>query len=188
MSLARKLFAAPARFWMNWPIWGGLLAMLLLAKHAWVVFAPSEHAVPSTTTATPSAQTEQLFGVVNTATSTASVSGIRPIGIFASSTRGFAVMQTDTGQIGVGVGGQIAPGVRLVETHADYVILERDGARQRVDLSKAPAAAGAAPAQAASSVRGDAIADAQAQALNKLSPEQRKILQLQQQELIRGKH
>ncbi|OIR05884.1 hypothetical protein GALL_120110 [mine drainage metagenome] len=188
MSLARKLFAAPARFWMNWPLWGGLLAMLLLAKHAWVVFAPSEHAVPSTTAATQSAQTEQLFGVVNTATSTASVSGIRPIGIFASSTRGFAVMQTDTGQIGVGVGGQIVPGVRLIETHADYVILERDGARQRVDLSKAPAAGGAAPAQAASSVRGDSIADAQAQALNKLSPEQRKILQLQQQELIRGKH
>lgn len=188
MSLARKLFAAPARFWMNWPLWGGLLAMLLLAKHAWVVFAPSEHAVPSTTAATQSAQTEQLFGVVNTATSTASVSGIRPIGIFASRTRGFAVMQTDTGQIGVGVGGQIVPGVRLIETHADYVILERDGSRQRVDLSKAPAAGGVAPAQAASSVRGDPIADAQAQALNKLSPEQRKILQLQQQELIRGKH
>ena len=162
--------------------------MLLLAKHAWVVFAPSEHAVPSTTAATQSAQTGQLFGVVNTAISTASVSGIRPIGIFASRTRGFAVMQTDTGQIGVGVGGQIVPGVRLVETHSDYVILERDGSRQRVDLSKAPAAGGVAPAPAASPVHGDPIADAQAQSLNKLSPEQRKILQLQQQELIRGKH
>ena len=190
MSLARKLFAAPARFWINWPLWGGLLAMLLLAKHVWVVFAPSEHAVPSTTTATQSAQTEQLFGSVNVATSTASLGGIRAIGIFASRNNGFAVMQTETGQVGVGLGGQVVPGVRLVETHSDYVILERDGSRQRVDLSQAPAAGGAAQAQAqaASPVRGDSIADAQAQALNKLSPDQRKILQLQQQELIRGKH
>lgn len=188
MSLARKLFAAPARLWMNWPLWGGVLATLLLAKHAWVVFAPSEHAVPSTTTATQSAQTEQLFGSVNTATSTASLAGIRPIGIFASRNNGFAVLQTETGQVGVGVGSLVVPGVRLVETHSDYVVLERDGARQRVDLSKAPAAGGVAPVQAASAVRGDSIADAQAQALNKLSPDQRKILQLQQQELIRGKH
>lgn len=193
MSLARKLFAAPARLWMNWPLWGGLLATLLLAKHAWVVFAPSEHAVPGTTTATQSAQTEQLFGTVNVATSTASLGGIRPIGIFASRNSGFAVLQTETGQIGVGVGGQVVPGVRLVETHSDYVILERDGSRQRVDLSKAPAAgaaaaAGTAPVQAASPVRADPIADAQAQALSKLSPEQQKILQLQQQELIRGRH
>ncbi|WP_283745423.1 type II secretion system protein N [Sideroxydans sp. CL21] len=188
MSLARKVFAAPARIWINWPLWGGLLAMLLLAKHAWVLFAPSEHAVPSTTTTTQAAQTEQLFGSVNTAASTASLGGIRAIGIFASRNNGFAVMQTETGQIGVGLGGQIVPGVRLVETHSDYVILERDGSRQRVDLSKAPAAGGAAPVHVASPVHGDPIADAQAQALNKLSPEQRKILQLQQQELIRGKH
>ena len=164
MSLGRKVFAAPARLWMNWPFWGGLLAMLLLAKHAWVLFAPVEHAVPGTTAAAQSAQAEQL------------------IGIFASSKNGFAVMQTESGQIGVGVGGQVAPGVRLVETHPDYVVLERNGVRQRADLSKAPAAAGdIIPAGNAAPAPGT-----QAQILNRFTPEQKAILQQQQQALIRG--
>ncbi len=188
MSLARKVLAAPARLWFNWPLWGGMLAMLLLAKHAWVVFAPSEHAVPGTTTAAQSAQTGQLFGSVDVGASTASLAGIRPIGIFASRSKGFAIMQTESGQVGVGLGGQVVPGVRLVETHSDYVVLERDGVRQRVDLGKAPAADGAAPARVASPVRSDPATGLQAQALDKLPPEQRKILQQQQQELIRGTH
>ena len=152
MSLGRKVFAAPARLWMNWPLWGGLLATLLLAKHAWVLFAPSEHAVPGTVISAQSAQAEQLFGTVSTGTSTASLNGIRPIGIFASRKDGFAVMQTESGQVGVGLGGQVVPGVRLVETHPDYVILERNGTQQRVDLSQAPAdASGITPAGAAGS-------------------------------------
>lgn len=188
MSLARKVFAAPARLWMNWPLWGGLLAMLLLAKHAWVLFAPAEHAVPGTAVPTQATQAEQLFGSVNTASSSTSLNGIRPIGIFASSKSGFAVMQTETGQVGVGVGGQVVPGVRLVETHADHVILERNGVRQRVDLSKAPAAAsGITPLRSAVPVLSDPAAAAQIEMLNQFTPEQRKILQLQQQELIRGK-
>ena len=81
MSLGKKVFAAPARLWMNWPLWGGLLAVLLLTKHAWVLFAPAEHAIPGTTVATQAAQAEQLFGVVSTTTSSASLNGIRPIGI-----------------------------------------------------------------------------------------------------------
>ncbi len=182
MSLGRKLFAAPAKLWMNWPLWGGLLAMLLLSKHAWVLFAPAEHAVPGTTIAAQSAQAEQLFGSVSTSNASASLNGIRPIGIFASRKNGFAVLMTETGQIGVGVGGQVAPGVRLMETHADYVILEREGVRQRVDLSKAPAAAGMV-----SPVHSDAEPDAKIQMLNQLTPEQRKILQQQQKELIRGR-
>jgi hypothetical protein len=180
---------------MNWPLWGGLLAMLLLAKHVWVLFAPAEHAIPGTTVATQSAQAEQLFGTVSTASSSASLNGIRPIGIFASRKNGFAVMQTETGQIGVGLGGQVAPGIRLVETHADYVILERNGVQQRVDLSKAPVAAGgispaqdAVPVRAATPVRRDPIPAAQDQMLDRFTPEQRAILQQQQQELIRGRH
>ena len=139
MSLGKKVFAAPARLWMNWPLWGGLLAVLLLAKHVWVLFAPAEHAVPGTTIAPQSAQAEQLFGTVSTTTTSASINGIRPIGIFASRKNGFAVMMTETGQIGVGLGGEVVPGVRLVETQPEYVILERNGMRQRVDLGKAPA-------------------------------------------------
>jgi len=191
MSLGRKVFAAPARLWMNWPLWGGLLAMLLLAKHAWVLFAPAERAVPVTMGTSQSNQTEQLFGSVSTATASASLNGIRPIGIFASSKNGFAVMQTGTGQIGVGLGGQVAPGIRLVETHADYVILESNGTRQRADLSKTPAAAdGITPADNTTTVRDSTAAapNRLPQMLDHLTPEQRTILQRQQQELIRGRH
>jgi hypothetical protein len=206
MSLGKKAFAAPARLWMNWPLWGGLLAALLLAKHVWVLFAPAEHAVPATTVVSQSAQTEQLFGVVSTADSSASLNGIRPIGIFASRKNGFAVMMTETGQIGVGLGGEVAPGVRLLETHANHVILERNGVQHRVDLGNAPAATGGitqvqdtVQAQVQDTVqvrgftvppamRGMTIPPAGGQLLDQLTPEQQKILQQQQQELIRGRH
>jgi hypothetical protein len=171
------------------------LAVLLLAKHVWVLFAPAEHAVPGTTIAPQSAQAEQLFGTVTTTTTAASMNGIRPIGIFASRKNGFAVLMTESGQIGVGLGGEVVPGVRLVETQPDYVILERNGIKQRVDLSIAPAAAGgvspvpdAAPARATTPVRGDPIPAANGQLLEQLSPEQRMTLQQQQRELIRGRH
>ena len=195
MSLGKKVFAAPARLWMNWPLWGGLLAVLLLAKHVWVLFAPAENAVPGTTIAPQSAQAEQLFGTVATTTSAASMNGIRPIGIFASRKNGFAVLMTESGQIGVGLGGEVVPGVRLVETQPGYVILERNGVKQQVDLSIAPAATGgvspvpsAAPARATTPVRSEPIPAPKEQLLEQLTPEQRMTLQEQQRELIRGRH
>jgi len=184
MSLARKLFATPARIWMNWPLWGGLLAMLLLAKHVWVLFAPTEHAIPATAITTNSVQTEQLFGMVNASTSSASLSSIRPIGIFAHSTRGFAVMLTESGQIGVGLGEQVVPGVRLIETHADYVVLERNGIRQRVDLNTPPAATDNITT-ASSSVRIMTATTADRQMLDRLTPEQ--LLLIQQGNSSRGR-
>ncbi len=189
MSLGKKVFAAPARLWMNWPLWGGLLAVLLLTKHAWVLFAPAEHAIPGTAVATQAAQAEQLFGIVSTTSSSASLNGIRPIGIFASSKHGFAVMMTETGQVGVGLGGEVVPGVRLVETQPQYVILERNGVRQRVDLSLAPAATGGVtPVQNVAPIRGMTVPPAGGQLLDQLTPEQQAILQQQQQELRRGRH
>jgi hypothetical protein len=191
MSLGKKVFAAPARLWMNWPLWGGLLAMLLLAKHAWVLFAPAERAVPVSTDAPQSAQVGQLFGTVSTSAASASLNGIRPIGIFASRKNGFAVMMTGSGQVGVGLGGEVAPGIRLVETHADYVVLERNGARHRVDLAKEPVAGGGAvAANNDTPMRNDAApaTNGMQPLLSQLTPEQRRILQRQQQELIRGRH
>lgn len=192
MSLASKVFAAPARLWMNWPLWGGLLAMLLLAKHAWVLFAPAELAVPSSAIASQSDRAGQIFGTVNAVSSSASLNGIRPVGIFAGGENGFAVMQTGSGQVGVGVGSQVVPGVRLVETHADYVILERNGMRQRVDLDMAPAATGGiTPVQDDNQVRSDLspATKIQQRVLDRLPPEQRAILQhQQQQDMTRGRH
>lgn len=143
MSLGRKVLAAPTRLWMNWPLWGGLLAASLLAQHAWVLFAPAERALPGNTAIPSSDRTGQLFGSENASTTaTSSLDGIRPVGIFAHGTRGFAVMQTPTGQRGVGLGSEVVPGIRLIETHADHVILERNGITQRVDLSAASATGG----------------------------------------------
>lgn len=186
-----KVFAAPVRLWMNWPLWGGLLAILLLSKHAWVLFALDEHPTPSSTVVTQSqsTQVEQLFGVVDSA----SLNGIRPIGIFASRKNGFAVIKTETGQIGVGLGGFVAPGIRLIETHPDYVVLERNGIQQRVDLSKESIAAdsviqiqGITPTQEAS---GHAVPEQNLeQNFDQFTQEQRKILQQQHQELLRGMH
>ena len=165
--------------------------MLLLSKHAWVLFAPAERVVPVTTDAPQSTQTGQLFGAINTSAASTSLNGIQPIGIFASNKNGFAVMMTGNGQVGVGLGGEVAPGIKLVETHADYVILESNGVRHRVDLGKAPAAAsGDIPANIAVPVRSDAATtpDGMTRMLDHLTPEQQTILQHQQQELIRGKH
>lgn len=187
MSLDSKVFAAPARLWMNWPLWGGLLATLLLAKHAWVVFAPAERAVPASVNTSQPVEAGQLFGVADSGASSASLDGIRPIGIFAHSKHGFAVMLTGSGQLGVGLGGEVAPGIRLVETHADHVVLERNGARHRVDLDKTAVASGITPARSNPQVRGMTVPPAGGQMLDQLTPEQQQILQQQQRELIRGR-
>ena len=185
MSLGSKVFAASVRLWMKWPLWGGLLAILLLSKHAWVLFALDERPIPSSTVVTQSTHVEQLFGVVDSA----SLNGIRLIGIFASRKNGFAVIKTETGQVGVGLGGFVAPGIRLIETQPDYVILERNGIQQRVDLSKESIAAGGViqiqgitPTQEASD---HAVPK---QNFDQFTQEQRKILQQQHQELLRGMH
>ena len=188
MLLERKVFTAPTRLWLNWPLWGGLLAMLLLAQHAWVLFAPAERALPGDTAIPPSNHTGQLFGTADTTgTSTSSLDGIRPVGIFAHSTRGFAVMQTPAGQRGVGLGSEVAPGIRLVETHADHVILERNGVKQRVDLSAASAADGiTAAAPAADRQAADPQITANAPLLDKLSPEQQIMMKQMLQHNQRG--
>lgn len=186
MLLERKVFTAPVRLWMNWPLWGGLLATLLLAQHAWVLFAPAERALPGDTAIPLSNRTGQLFGTAGaTGTATSSLDGIRPVGIFAHSTRGFAVMQTPSGQRGTGLGSEVAPGIRLVETHADHVILERNGVRQRVDLSAASATEGitlAAPSVITPPE--NPLINANEPLLDRLAPEQ----QIMMKQMLQNNH
>lgn len=187
MSLERKLFTTPARLWVNWPLWGGLLAMVLLAQHAWVLFAPAEQALPGNTDIPSSGRTGQLFGTTESSgAATSSLDGIQPIGIFAHSTRGFAVMQTPAGQRGVGLGNEVSPGIRLVETHADHVLLERNGIRQRVDLSAPSAADGISSAPEAAMQQGNGRITANAPLLDKLSPEQQTMMKQMLQNNHRG--
>jgi hypothetical protein len=188
MLLERKVFTAPARLWMNWPLWGGLLATVLLAQHAWVLFAPAERALPGNTSIPLSNRTGQLFGTANSSgPATSSLDGIRPIGIFAHSTRGFAVMQTPDGQRGVGLGSEVTAGIRLVETHADHVILERNGVRQRVDLAAAPSTRGiTSAAPVATRQAADPQLTANAPLLESLPPKQQQMMRQMLQNNHRG--
>jgi len=74
---------------------------------------------------------ERLFGV-NVATP--GQMNLALIGVFAGR-NGFAVFEVDgKRQIGVPIGGEIAPGMKLLEAASDHVIVGESGARQRVDL------------------------------------------------------
>ncbi len=177
MSLSGNIFSTTVGFWMNWPLWGGLLAMLLLAQHFWVLFAPLERALPGNTAISSTALTGQLFGTSDGSNAaTSSLDGMRPIGIFAHATRGFAVMQTPNGQRGVGLGSEVAPGIRLVETHTDHVILERNGSRQRVDLTVPTATVGISPAQTAATRQTETRISAGTSLQESLAPEQQLMM------------
>lgn len=192
MLMGRGLFAAPARLWMNWPLWGGLLATLLLARHAWVIFSPAEHAVPGNVISHEAVQAGQLFGAIDNTSASSTPDGIKAIGIFAHRTAGFAVLLTPQGQKGVGLGAEVLPGLILAETHADHVILMRNKTPYRVELDAAAATGASLQPVTSSSVAGIPVSAAGKQMaiesgthpsisgipeLEHLSPEQRALLQ-----------
>lgn len=124
--------------------WGALTAALLgvmLARWTWLLLAPEGAAMPPAAWEA-SDDAGRVFGkaAVPTAANTAALGNIKLIGVFANRTKGFAIMQVDGKQIGVAQGDDVKPGVRLVETHPDYVVLDQGGIGQRVDLAGAAAA------------------------------------------------
>lgn len=136
-----------ARQFFSWQGLGAAVLGVLLAKWVWVLFAPASAAMPAASWEASGAA-ERLFGTASVADTSAlaTLGDIKLIGVFAHPTKGFAVMQVDEKQIGVGLGDEVKPGVKLVETDANYVMLERAGVRQRVDLTGAIAAGGTGPA------------------------------------------
>ncbi|HLP97895.1 MAG TPA: type II secretion system protein N [Sideroxyarcus sp.] len=129
----------------SWKMLGGVLLAVLLAKWVWVFFAPAAPSVPATTGWKKTEDAGRLFGAagssgVPAAQAVSALGDIRLIGVFAHKTKGFAVMQVDNKQLGVALGEQVVPGVRLLETHADHVIVESAGKQQRVNLVAAPVA------------------------------------------------
>ncbi len=69
--------------------------------------------------------------------STAAFPDLKLIGVFAPDTErpGFAVFKTDAQhQVGVVVGATVAPGVKLMEVHADRVVLESGGVRHNLEM------------------------------------------------------
>lgn len=123
-------------------LWRGLGAVVLgvmLARWSWVLFAPHATAtivVPDRGVATEAAQ---LFGVVVAApppVEVVALPNVQLIGVFAAGVGkpSFAVLRLDGKQVGVAVGENVAPGNKLLEVHADYVLLEHAGGQQRVNL------------------------------------------------------
>ncbi len=172
----------------SWRALGIVVCAVLLAKWAWVFFAPADVALPATVAWKKSAAADQLFGnETSTATTTASSMGnIRLIGVFAHATRGFAVLLVDGKQVGVGLGELAAPGVRLVETNADHVMLERGGAKVRIDLPAGNSAPGSSTTVVGSKENQTAAPNI-AEQHNQVLPEQRAAMQ-QELDHFRRRH
>jgi len=139
-ALATGKIGGLVRQFISWRSVGAALLGVLLAKWTWLLFAPASPAIPAAAWEA-SAEAERVFGIasVTDTSAPATLGNIKLVGVFAHRTRGFAVMQVDEKQIGVGQGDEVKPGLRLVETHTDHVILERAGMRQRVDLTSVAA-------------------------------------------------
>lgn len=132
-----------------WRVLGALVLGVVLAKWSWILFAP--HA--TTTAALPEhtvvVEAGRLFGVAVSGIPSdegAVLPNVRLVGVFAAGKGkpGFAVLKLDDKQqMGVAVGDSVVSGIRLLEVHPDYVLLERAGLHQRVNLeSKIAGAAG----------------------------------------------
>lgn len=138
-----------ARLPFSWRALGALVLGVLLAQWIWILFAPHAMAIAPAAERGVAVETGRLFG--QGSSTVASVEGmaipnVRLVGVFAASAGkpGFAVLQLDDKhQVGVAVGGNVVPGTKLLEVHPDYVLLERAGAQQRVNMEgKVAGAAG----------------------------------------------
>lgn len=148
-------------FWpFSWRSVSALILGALLAKWFWILFAPNAIYTAAATDRSEDMEAGRLFGLTQTAESSAigvALPNVQLLGVFAPSAgkQGFAILKlNNNGQIGVAAGNEVAPGTKLSEVHADYVVLERSGLMQRVSLdSKAPIAGSKHPAIAYSEKR-----------------------------------
>lgn len=144
-----KSEGALSRLSLPWRGVGALVLGVLLAKWSWVLFAPHATAIAVAPERGIAVESGRLFGVAVSGVSSAegvALPNVQLIGIFAAGAGkpGFAVLKLNDKQIGVAVGESVAPGTKLLEVHPDYVLLERGGLQQRVNLEGK--AAGAMPA------------------------------------------
>jgi len=111
---------------------------VVLAYWSWAWFAPHAMArAPAAVAAASGTPTAGgLFGSAKQGSSTAASSGaIRLLGVMAASggKRGQAVLRLDAKKtVAVMQGDDVEPGLRLAEVYVDHVILERNGAREKL--------------------------------------------------------
>ena len=130
---------------------------LVLAYWTWVWFAPGSTPRAQLVDTIPRIKSaDGLFGGASRKPGVIAPTGlaIKLHGIVAAAggRRGYAVMQLDAKEIlAVREGADVAPGVRLVEVHADHVVLERNGARETLAWPEKVGANRDRPAQSANS-------------------------------------
>jgi general secretion pathway protein C len=127
------------------------------AKAAWSVLAPAPAAAGNAPVAVDLAAAAAVFGGKAGSAGgpvAASAGGLRLKGVVAPTPGETAGAIFNTGaarDVAVPLGGEVQPGVKLVEVDRDHVIVTRAGVRERIDLDtrKAPAGAAGAGQQAA---------------------------------------
>jgi hypothetical protein len=123
-----------------WNALGAIVLAILLARWTWIWFAPRTPDVLPVTQSNHTNDAERLFGVsALTQETTMPMANLALLGIF-SGRNGFAVFEVDgKRQIGVAIGGEISPGMKLLEIAGDHVIVGKDAGHQRIDLKGAAA-------------------------------------------------
>jgi hypothetical protein len=133
-----------SRLLAYWPLsWRSLSALILgvlLAKWFWIIFAPHVTYTAALPESTSSLEAGQLFGMAasnEAAGEGVALPNVKLLGIFSANSGkpGFAILKLDNNrQAGIAEGEEVAPGTRLVAVEENYVLLERAGIRQRVNL------------------------------------------------------
>lgn len=119
---------------------GALILGVLLAKWFWILFAPMAIFTAVTPGQSESPEAGKIFGVTQVAEIArpgTALANVQLLGVFTASAGkpGFAVMKLeDKRQLGITEGEEVSGGTKLVSVYADYVMLERGGVKQRVNL------------------------------------------------------
>lgn len=129
--------------------WRGISAVVLgvmLANWFWIIFAPHATFTSVSPEQTANPEAGRLFGTVATeevSTQGVALPNVQLLGVFTASAKrpGFAILKLDDKrQKGVAEGEEVAAGTKLAAVYADYVLLERAGVQQRVNLENKYAA------------------------------------------------
>lgn len=143
-----KLLAAALALWLAWMIGQNVWRMVLPLPAA-----PGRDSAQLTTdAAAKTVMAANLFGAGGTASPAAAQASnlnLRLKGIYASqgTLPGFAILSIDgRPDVGIVLGGELKPGIKLHEVNADHILIAHDGVVERVNLATSQAGAAPGPA------------------------------------------
>lgn len=169
-----------------WNTVATIVFAVLLAQWAWIFLAPKDASLPTTAAWKKTSGADRLFGDIPATGTSSSIDlgNIQLVGVFAHPTAGFAVLAVEGKQVGVGLGELVVPGARLVETKAEYVLIERGGVQSRVDLPASKPSTGIVNANIQPT--GGASQSTSAAQAAQLSPQQRATMQKELEQFRRS--